>query len=303
MMIAGRGDTLQFCSPATDLEEWTPIGDLLVLSHKKSEDDVYNRDIDYSKEDVVYSEDHAAFYSILPCIFYLDTVNYVVTVETWARDNLSDSAKPAAQDFFLKRHLINREQETWRWVYKNKPILKNQCVQIPHIVVFEKEAYIVLQFVQLMKSDNENKAVKRVPYCRDRGLGGYFHSKTYGFIVFKLHTAQGTMVIVDDLEGLAIFVGVNSSFAVRASEFDGLNKDTIYFADSKRIKRIYGRKDNGCFDYRNKRVTHFAIDEDYEGDGGKSVYYYEDMDKSSPIWFFPPASAVTVLRLPHPGSC
>ncbi|KAL6496852.1 hypothetical protein OROGR_028781 [Orobanche gracilis] len=321
MMIAGPGQTLLFISPATSLA-WTPLGNLLVSSDTDSEESpcpYTNCDINFSNshEDVVYSEVKKEFYTIKRCTFQLeeeDTLTCVVDVDVWAWDLFpegtvdgcdweaqvqAEEAEPAAQECYYYHHRNRSDKEegkTLRWVTDNKSMLKDQCVQIPHIVVFGEETYIALQFVQLMKSKN-NEAVDQVPMCPYRGLAGYFHSKTCGFIVFKVNTTtdteeeEGNMEIVEDLGGLAMFVGLNNSIAVRASKFgDGLINDSIYFADSKRIKRIYGRMDNGCFDYLNKKLTHFAIDEEEVG-GGKSDYYYEDKLKSSPIWFVPAASA------------
>lgn len=59
----------------------------------------------------------------------------------------------------------------------------------------------------------------------------------------------------DDFGGLAIFVGVNHSFALPAADYPGLEPDSVYFADSKRLDSVKGRNDIGIFDYRNKTIT------------------------------------------------
>ncbi|KAL3647748.1 hypothetical protein CASFOL_008716 [Castilleja foliolosa] len=63
------------------------------------------------------------------------------------------------------------------------------------------------------------------------------------------------------LDGLAIFVGLNHSFAVSANKDNGLKPNSIYFADDKGFTPspkwdvMYGGHDIGIFDYENKTIS------------------------------------------------
>ncbi|KAL3647781.1 hypothetical protein CASFOL_008749 [Castilleja foliolosa] len=118
--------------------------------------------------------------------------------------------------------------------------------------------------------------------------------KTVSFDVYKvdwkLDGEGGRLSHVDggSLDGLAMFVGVNHSFAVLATEDNGLKPNSIYFTNDKELipdKELYpkewidwkqGDHDIGIFDYENKTV---------------SCYDPCDLQNfkriTEPIWFIP----------------
>ncbi|XP_057805436.1 uncharacterized protein LOC131020556 [Salvia miltiorrhiza] len=74
--------------------------------------------------------------------------------------------------------------------------------------------------------------------------------RTVGFHVHRI--GKGDME--GSLDGLVMFVGVNESFAVAASEFPELQPDSIYYTHNSfnLPDDVYGGHDLGIFDYRNK---------------------------------------------------
>ncbi|KAH6811643.1 hypothetical protein C2S51_025405 [Perilla frutescens var. frutescens] len=105
------------------------------------------------------------------------------------------------------------------------------------------------------------------------GLGTIGHPcKTVGFIVLQVDE-DGAGKVVDGLNGLAMFIGINHSFAISASEL-GFIPNSIYFTAAERITMMYGSCDTGVFDYENKIIINIVVPGD-------------DPIESSPMWFYP----------------
>lgn len=105
-------------------------------------------------------------------------------------------------------------------------------------------------------------------------LGG----QTLDFVLLKVRR-NGTYEVVDDLNGLVMFVGINDSIVAPASRFPELRSNSIYFTHAKRIKEmLYGTNDAGVFDYESKTIT--------------PIITGDDPHQSSRIWFYPPPDTV-----------
>ncbi|GFP78959.1 hypothetical protein PHJA_000039400 [Phtheirospermum japonicum] len=63
-------------------------------------------------------------------------------------------------------------------------------------------------------------------------------------------------VMEGSLDGLAMFVGMNHTFALKASDFPGLKPDSIYFTDAHQLtSKYYGGHDIGIFDFHDKTTS------------------------------------------------
>ncbi|XP_057805435.1 uncharacterized protein LOC131020555 [Salvia miltiorrhiza] len=80
------------------------------------------------------------------------------------------------------------------------------------------------------------------------------YEKTVGFDVHRIGKGVASRYMEGSLDGLVMFVGVNESFAVAASEFPELQPDSIYYTHNSFYDDgdVYGGHDLGIFDYRNK---------------------------------------------------
>ncbi|KAL6498967.1 hypothetical protein OROGR_028145 [Orobanche gracilis] len=87
-----------------------------------------------------------------------------------------------------------------------------------------------------------------------------------GFVVLEMDGKSRSIRVVDDLKGLALFIGANHSFAIPAN--GTLKPNSIYFAPPSIIKPRggygYGNgnriNDLGIFDYESKTFSRFNID-------------------------------------------
>ncbi|EYU34985.1 hypothetical protein MIMGU_mgv1a016176mg [Erythranthe guttata] len=91
------------------------------------------------------------------------------------------------------------------------------------------------------------------------------HHKTIDFDVFKYDADSGSLRYMNrSLDGLALFIGRNHSFAIDAGE---LKADSIYYTDTYHVRQEidYGGHDIGIFSYKDRTFS--------------SCYY--------PIWYTP----------------
>lgn len=80
---------------------------------------------------------------------------------------------------------------------------------------------------------------------------------TIDFDVYKTGDGGG-LKTCSSLDGLAMFVGINHSFAVKASEYRGLKPDCIYFSDAK--MSCNDGQFIGTFDYETKTCSPLYYD-------------------------------------------
>ncbi|KAL6492638.1 hypothetical protein OROGR_033207 [Orobanche gracilis] len=150
-----------------------------------------------------------------------------------------------------------------RFMFPALPDLKRECTQMKYLVSDESsgDLYMVVRHVN-PRAGPLNSIADKIVLCALRGV--HFTKtpyKTIEFDVYKVDFECGEVVYAEDsLGGLAMFVGINHSFAIPASAgVAGLRADSIYFTDENRLVEParfeatrYGGHDNGVFDYRNK---------------------------------------------------
>ncbi|KAH6766904.1 hypothetical protein C2S52_017887 [Perilla frutescens var. hirtella] len=253
VMTFGPGNRLAFCSPRRSSCRWIPIGkpffDYMVYNPTYRCARVY--------EDLVYRKRRNVLTCMTSCEFdvvrfgYRDS-NFTSELENWDISD-DDDADVLGMKVRLD-HERDIGEKTRRWSEENKALLQQQCVQIPHLVYDEQldRLYLVMRFVLLMGPDNT--PLDRLPHCPIKGLRDCYPCQTFGFVVVELDDCRAYPV-VDDLNGLAMFLGMNHSFAISASDLGELKPNSIYFTDAKRIPLMDGRHDTGVFDYQNKTIS------------------------------------------------
>ncbi|KAL6585048.1 hypothetical protein OROMI_004340 [Orobanche minor] len=260
--------------------EWTPVGPLFI----PESDYIPFVRFAYIHEDLVYCSRSKAFTSVTPCeIFNLESSKLCirdrrrVTQRSYVDCNVKDYCSLSSLyrlrgggDIVL-HHEVELEQggATQIWVEENKDFLIKHCVQIPHLVYVEQsdQLFLVIRFVTVIDHDDDGcgGGISTIPYCSVKGLKEIFECRTYGFIVMEIgKDREGEYVsmcrVVEDLNGMAIFVGINESFVVPATAANQLNPNVIYFTDARRIRMMSGVNDNGVFDYQNKTVSRAPTD-------------------------------------------
>ncbi|KAL3647082.1 hypothetical protein CASFOL_008050 [Castilleja foliolosa] len=150
------------------------------------------------------------------------------------------------------------------WYYRAVALLGSGYTEPFRGLVFAEQTdqlfFVTRHIVPQMGPDGssvDDRDYERYPY------------KTVSFDVHKvdweLDGGGGRLSHLDggSLDGLAMFVGLNHSFAVVATEHNGLKPNSIYFTDDKRIVprgiiddyEKYGGHDIGIFDYKNKTIS------------------------------------------------
>ncbi|GFP91772.1 hypothetical protein PHJA_001321200 [Phtheirospermum japonicum] len=112
-----------------------------------------------------------------------------------------------------------------------------------------------------------------------------FPHKTVGFHVYKTKLSALKMYYMErgSIDGLAMFIGRNHSFALSARDYPELKPDSIYYTEAKEFVgddsvENYGGHDVGIFNYRDKTFS--------------SCYYPCDVQSikrivPAPMWFTP----------------
>ncbi|KAL6521555.1 hypothetical protein OROGR_018124 [Orobanche gracilis] len=200
-------------------------------------------------------------------------------------------SKPRLDCVILCKKEIDFNDHHFDW--PAMPDLKKECTQVKYLVSDESsgDLYLVVRHVN-PRAGPLNSLTDKIVISPLRGVH-FIRTpyKTIEFDVYKVDFECGEVVYMEDsLDGLAIFVGINHSFAIPAAEVSGVKADSIYFTDENRLiaamrfeRTTYGGHDNGIFDYRNK-VFHSCCD-----------FYpveYEKIRKilPLPLWFTPPAT-------------
>ncbi|KAL7101356.1 hypothetical protein ACP275_08G049500 [Erythranthe tilingii] len=245
---------MAFCCPGRS-SEWTPIGDLSL----EFDEHFFARDY----EDIVYSPKQNLFFCATT---YGD-------FEAW---DLSNPNSPVMTPL-----LLSADDDDYPWAGRSirEFDLKKSCYSKKSLVIDEKtdQLFHVRRFVRdkvrcgflyYNRPGMDIKYKKNKPY------------KTVGFDVHKIDIEKGELRYMDrSLDGLAMFVGRNHSFAVRAPE---LKPDSIYFTDVCNppywLKGTYGGHDNGIFNYCDGTIS--------------PCFYPIDPERvkrvvPSPIWFTP----------------
>uniref|UniRef100_A0A830C403 KIB1-4 beta-propeller domain-containing protein n=1 Tax=Phtheirospermum japonicum TaxID=374723 RepID=A0A830C403_9LAMI len=167
-----------------------------------------------------------------------------------------------------RRSFLQREDDYW-------------CDQHRYLIVFDDQLFLMTRdYVSEMAPDGSCVQLS--------GPDDDYPHKTVGFDVHRIDREGRKLSYMGEgsLDGLAMFVGHNHSFAVRAAEYPGLNPNSIYFTDHwfstpRRVERAYGGHDIGIFDYENKTIS--------------PCYYPIDVQSfkrimPAPLWFTPSPS-------------
>ncbi|XP_057775578.1 uncharacterized protein LOC130994553 [Salvia miltiorrhiza] len=129
----------------------------------------------------------------------------------------------------------------------------------------------VVHYTRYLVADDRRGRI----YVVVRYIAWFEYEKTVGFDVYRID--KGFMKMKGSLDGLVMFVGVNESFAVAASEFPQLQPDSIYYT-----RDTSGGHDLGIFDYRRKSFS--------------SCYYHRDTSTFQTI-HPPPLLAIITATL------
>ncbi|KAL6534093.1 hypothetical protein OROHE_013926 [Orobanche hederae] len=110
------------------------------------------------------------------------------------------------------------------------------------------------------------------------------YGETRGFLVLQIDERAGIIKVVEDLKGLAIFVGMSHSFAVPVPDTGTILKpNSIYFTPSTSLLDGFISKDVGIFDYHNKTFSPCYYN-NLESDHHHHANFYNG---PHPMWFTP----------------
>ncbi|KAL6555945.1 hypothetical protein OROGR_005233 [Orobanche gracilis] len=268
MIVCGLGRHLAWWSPGTS--EWLAVNS--------------------NVEDVVYSTRLRIWLSIpMDCLTELDDYyyrkksNFFYTEEISISSPITFYAAFSRQMIELDRfdHLsveydhnnimYPRCEKSWI-VYPKEP-----CIRFKYLILHEESVFVVVRHVtprmapyDLIVPDLQISSVKGVDYS--------LYYRTVDFDVYEVMVDEGDRRIflahrdAADLEGreLAMFVGANESFAMRASESESLSPwlkpNCIYFSDECRLMSRLGfysdcpyvGHDNGIFDYHKRSFSNLS---------------------------------------------
>ncbi|KAL8060961.1 hypothetical protein ABFX02_02G057700 [Erythranthe guttata] len=245
MTFMAGANRLAFCCPGHTSAKWTPIGE----KYQTLDDRFYGR----SYEDFVYSPKQNLFYCVTT---YGD-------FEAW---DLRDPHSPSMTPVILSSDKNNypraaRSEEEMNLkkscVSKKFLLIDEKTDQLYHVRRFVRDTVVPYTFLYHNDAEDEIEYEDSNPY------------RTIGFDVHKIDLEKGELRYMDggSLDGLAMFVGPNYSFALRASEYPELKPDSIYFTDVFNPpywdNGIYGGHDLGIFDYGDRTISpcYYPIDE------------------------------------------
>lgn len=242
VMIYTSKNMLAFCCPGRSVE-WTPIGNVYEYCP------YYQRTIPRRYDSVVYSSRQKLFFS----------VTAVDEFEAW---DLSDPRSPlrismADVKVDQKKPLILACE-----AYQREDVWHRQFLVVAD---HSDELFLVRQFVRYRNMvdvkkvyDRDYSAINNVPY------------KTVGFGVQRYDPVARTFNYMESsLGGLALFIGLNHGFALRADEYPELKPNSIYFTDRDCARELSTENDPWCID----------DDEEEERDFGRhdvGIFNYQD---------------------------
>ncbi|KAL6575764.1 hypothetical protein OROHE_000745 [Orobanche hederae] len=157
-------------------------------------------------------------------------------------------------------------ETTWFWKFQGPPHqgwIPDYLYQNLHLVYAVDGASSPLIVVRFVSRDGDAIA-------------------TAGFLVLKIDGESRSIRVVDDLKGMALFVGANHSFAIPAAGM--LKPNSIYFAPSS-IRETTGNNDAGIFDYESKTFSRFInINNKLKLQPNNCLH---DWRGKCPMWFTP----------------
>ncbi|KAL3618527.1 hypothetical protein CASFOL_037609 [Castilleja foliolosa] len=253
LMIFGLERRLAFCNLCRSTK-WTPIGKL--YQHIPGEG-MFPR----SYKDIVYSSTQKLFFCLS------------IDLECW---DLAGSVS-------LRIH------SSRKFTYTDFPIqsidapLLNRYLKLVYAQEYN-QLFIVFQYVMKRMGPNRS-CVFPIYFGKCRGWDNSFPYRTIGFDAYKVDCfgVEKPQHVEGSLDGLAMFIGINNSFAMSITPELKLTSNCIYYTDSNRNSvppnSLYGGHDIGIYDYTNRTI---------------SPCYYFPLDVESikrimpaPMWFTP----------------
>ncbi|KAL6493343.1 hypothetical protein OROGR_033102 [Orobanche gracilis] len=235
MTYSDKPLTLAFCSPLRS-KEWT----LLNVWGGGDGRDYY--------DNIVYSTTHHRLF----CAIRYSGGYDVTGLECWDLNG-----NPPRRDWVI-------HQRKSRWPVMSE--FKERCHQVRYLVCSGEVLLLVVRHVNI-RAGPHGSMVDEVMLSPDMGcLYTKTPYKTIDFDVYRIDPERGlgeVELMERSLGGLAIFVGINEPFAIRAAkeEVGGVRPDCVYFTeDNHPLAELlmvegsctYGGHDNGIFDYKNK---------------------------------------------------
>ncbi|KAL6523912.1 hypothetical protein OROMI_031007 [Orobanche minor] len=228
-------------------------------------------DIPILYDDFTYCSTRKVFSFITPSKFEFDPYGVRVVV---LHDDIGH-----VEEHQIDYWEISNEEEvmmrpvdsTWFWALEGPPhswkenedveLLTKRCSQKLHLVHYHALPLplIVVQFKML-------------------------YGMTRGFLVLQIDEGAGIIKVVEDLKGLAIFVGMSHSFAIPVPDTGTILKpNSIYFTPSTSLLDGFISKDVGIFDYHNKTFSPCYYN-NLETDHHHHANFYNG---PHPMWFTP----------------
>ncbi|KAJ4898571.1 hypothetical protein Rs2_25365 [Raphanus sativus] len=178
------------------------------------------------------------FFSDKDSTFYLTHNIPLVPVRHPSPQFLQLTYYPPLASSLCLPHISNTEYELLRWCW---PF--NQMVQTP-----SGDLLVVIWFTQVKRDGNP------IPYWEKykKKEEGHVVDSTKRFIVLKVDSDNGCNSYTEDIGDLCIFFGQNELFCVNATDYPGLEPNSIYFVECD---------DTGCiciFDLATQTSTELA---------------------------------------------
>ncbi|GER45686.1 hypothetical protein STAS_22664 [Striga asiatica] len=278
MMIFGPFNRLAFCQPGRSTH-WTPIGHLYwtkylywEASHHTDEEDDYAR----RYTDCVYSPTHKLFFCFV-----------MWRLECWDLGDLECPRICWSEIVYYTQGVASEEEMFGICAAGRLPDLMRQ----QFLVVAEQtnQLFLLDQHVCL-RMGPVGRYRPHIYFGKYRGWDDKFPHQTFAFDAFKVDyiSGDGTQPkliktsMEGSLDGLAMFIGKNHSFAISAPTNHGLEKDCIYFTDTNRHQppagSIFGGHDIGIYHYATRTFS--------------DCFYPRDTNKikkivPAPMWFTP----------------
>ncbi|KAH6766919.1 hypothetical protein C2S52_017902 [Perilla frutescens var. hirtella] len=284
MITVGRAKRLAFCMAGRS-REWTPIGDLY-CERELWDEAILTESRETARreyEDVVYSGRHKLFFCI---------TRFATELEGW---NVEDPLFPRIDWSLQHNDELKFDSHNFSWPSQSE--LKSQCWHLKYLVsaVRSDDLFLVVRHVnpRIRNSYSYSDVAEWIYYSKYRGCDYSYPYKTVDFDVYKIKINGGKLSYMDaSLDGLAMFVGINQSYSMSASEFPELKPNTIYFADENRLMRLsrsflhneYGGHDNGIFNYETKTFSSCCAN------CPLNPLDYDNIERIDPppLWFTPP---------------
>ncbi|CAA0819225.1 Protein of unknown function (DUF295 [Striga hermonthica] len=271
MMIFGPLDRLAFCQPGRSTH-WTPIGHFYWYKNLYWEADDDDEDHARRYADCVYSTTQKLFFC------------YVMwRLECWDLGDL-ECPRICWSEIVCYTPGVASEQETMALSFTTASY-PNVMIQKFLVVAEEMNQLFLLDRHVCLRMGPDGTYRPLIYFGKYRGWDDHFPHQTFAFDAFKIDYISAKLIktsMEGSLDGLAMFIGKNHSFAISTPTIHGLEKDCIYFTDTNRhqppVGSTYGGHDIGIYHYATRTFS--------------DCFYPRNTNKikkivPAPIWFTP----------------